>query len=480
MPPTPTLTEVALAAGAVTPTPRQLAWQELEFNAFFHFGVNTFTDREWGDGTEPEEVFNPTALDAGQWAQTCRDAGIRMLILTAKHHDGFCLWSSRYTEHSVKNSPWRGGKGDVVREAADACRAAGLKFGVYLSPWDRNSPLYGTPEYNAYFKNQLTELLTQYGEIGEVWFDGACGEGPNGKRQVYDWTGYIALVRELQPNAVIGPSGPDVRWVGNEEGLARDTEWSVIGTQHDLEHPTFADWNDAFYNHMLSGTEHASQPGTLESLAAAPRLAWWPSEVDVSIRPGWFYHASEDLRVHPLERLVDIYYRSVGRNNVLLLNLPPDRRGLIHEHDVARLAELRRTLDATFRDDLARHAAVTGSSELPGHRAGSILDGDPASYWQAEAHDAQPVIELDLGQPVTFNRLRLEEMIATGQRIAAYVLEAWHDGTWKEVCRGATVGHKRLDRFGEVTAQRVRLHITGSRGAPTLRAFGLYRAALGG
>jgi alpha-L-fucosidase len=477
---TPTLAEVALAAGAVTPTPRQLAWQELEFNAFFHFGVNTFTDREWGDGTEPEAVFNPTALDAGQWAQACRDAGIRMLILTAKHHDGFCLWPSRYTEHSVKNSPWRGGKGDVVREVSDACRAAGLKFGVYLSPWDRNSRLYGTPEYNTYFKNQLTELLTQYGEIGEVWFDGACGEGPNGKRQVYDWAGYIALVRELQPDAVIGPCGPDVRWVGNEEGLARDTEWSVIGTAHDLERPAFEDWNEVFYHHMLSGTRHASQPGDLESLAGAPRLAWWPSEVDVSIRPGWFYHASEDLRVHSLERLVDIYYRSVGRNNVLLLNLPPDRRGLIHEHDVARLAELRRTLDATFRDHLARHATVTASSELPGHAATHVLDGDPATYWQAEGHAAQPFLEFDLGQPVTFNRARLEEMVTSGQRVASYVLEAWHDGVWKEFCRGATAGRKRLDRFGEVTAQRVRLRISESRGAPALRAFGLYRAALGG
>lgn len=474
------LERVARAAGAVTPSPRQLAWQELEFNAFFHFGVNTFTDREWGLGTEPEELFDPTALDAGQWARTCKAAGIRMLILTAKHHDGFCLWPSRYTKHSVESSPWREGRGDVVREVADACRAAGLKFGVYLSPWDRNSPLYGTPEYNAYFKDQLTELLTQYGEIGEVWFDGACGEGPNGKRQVYDWAGYIALVRRLQPNAVIGPSGPDVRWVGNEEGLARDTEWSVIGTEHDLEQPTFADWNDAFYNQMLSGTRHASQPGALESLVDAPRLAWWPSEVDVSIRPGWFYHASEDLRVHPLERLVDIYYRSVGRNNVLLLNLPPDRRGLIHEHDAARLAELRRTLDATFHADLARGAAVAASSALPGHPAAHALDPSPATYWQADARDAQPELELDLGRPVAFNRLRLEEMIATGQRIASYVLEAWHDAAWKEVCRGTTVGHKRLDRFGEVTAQRVRLRIVESRGAPTLRGFGLYRAALGG
>ena len=475
-----TIEQAAAEAARLAPSPRQWAWQELEFIAFAHFSINTFTGREWGHGDEDPALFNPAAFDAGQWARVCRDAGMKMIILTAKHHDGFCLWPSRYTEHCVRNSPWREGRGDVVSEVAAACRQAGLKLGIYLSPWDRNSRLYGTAEYNDYYKDQLRELLTQYGEIGEVWLDGACGEGPNGKRQVYDWAGYYQVIRELQPGAVIAISGPDVRWVGNEDGVARETEWSVAGVNGDLERPAFADWNEAFYNAHLSDRPPAVPPGDLAELCGAPRLVYWPSEVDVSIRPGWFYHAEEDLRVHSLERLVDIYYKSAGRNNVLLLNLPPDRRGLIHEHDAARLRELRGALDETFRHDLAAGGPARASVAAAGHPAASAVDGDPSTCWQTPEGVTVAWLEVDLGEPVTFNRALLQEMVTEGQRIASYVLEAWHAGQWKEVARGTTVGRKKLDRFGAVIAERVRLRITSARACPALRAFGLYRAAPGG
>ena len=286
-----------------TPTPQQLAWQRHELIAFAHFGINTFTDREWGDGKEDPGLFNPTDFDARQWAAALHAAGVKLLILTAKHHDGFCLWPSRFTEHSVKNSPWRNGQGDVVREVVDALREREIRVGLYLSPWDRNQPWYGdSPKYNEYFRNQLGELLGNYGVIDEVWFDGACGEGPNGKKQEYDWTSYYALVRERQPAALIAICGPDIRWVGNESGVARENESSVV--QRD------------------------------------GHLAWHPAECDVSIRPGWFYHPAEDAKVKSLPTLVDIYFKSVGRNSVLLLNIPPDRRGRIADADVVRLQEL--------------------------------------------------------------------------------------------------------------------------------------------
>ncbi len=428
------------ASADVRPTPQQLAWQEMEFIAFVHFGINTFTDREWGTGKEDPKLFNPTALDARQWCRVFKDAGMKMVILTAKHHDGFCLWPSKYTEHSVKHSPWRGGKGDVVRELSDACREAGLKLGVYLSPWDRNHPQYGnSPVYNQHFKNQLTELLTNYGEITEVWFDGACGEGPNGKRQAYDWEGYYGLVRKLQPDAVIAICGPDVRWVGNESGVARETEWSV------------------------------QQRGG--------KAVWYPAECDVSIRPGWFYHASQDGKVKSLDHLLDIYYKSVGRNSVLLLNVPPDRRGLIHENDARRLRELRAALDATFKTNLAHGKKATASSSRDeAHGPDKALDGDGATYWATDEDATTASLVIDLGAPTTFNRSMLQEHIALGQRVESYVLEAWDGKAWKPFARGTTIGYKKLDRFADVAARRVRLVIEAARAAPTIRAIGLFRA----
>jgi alpha-L-fucosidase len=431
---------------SVRPTPQQLAWQEMEFIAFAHFGMNTFTNREWGDGKEDPKLFNPTAFDARQWAAVLKDAGIKMLILTCKHHDGFCLWPSKHTEHCVKNSPWRDGKGDVVREVSDALREAGLKFGVYLSPWDRNQPKYGdSPAYNEYFKNQLTELLSNYGEVAEVWFDGACGEGPNGKRQVYDWAGYYATVRKLQPNALIAICGPDVRWVGNESGVARETEWSV------------------------QPPNPAQHPGVKGSV-------WWPAECDVSIRPGWFYHPDQDAKVKSLEDLLDIYYKSVGRNSVLLLNIPPDRRGLIHENDARRLRDLRKVLDETFKTNLARGKPAKASSVGGDHGAAHALDGDPSTYWTTDGDAATGTLEVDLGEPATFNRSMLQEHIPLGQRVEEYLLEAWDGNAWKAFAKGTTIGYKKLDRFGDVTASRVRLTVAKSRANPAIRELGLYRA----
>jgi len=355
--PADTVSELVWKAARVVPDERQLAWQALEFQAFVHFGMNTFTDREWGQGTEDPKLFAPTDFDAGQWVDAVKAAGIRGLIVTAKHHDGFCLWPSRFTEHSVKNSPWKGGQGDVVDEVAAACRKAGLKFGVYLSPWDRHEPSYGdSPRYNEHFKNQLRELLTNYGEVSEVWFDGACAEGPNGKRQVYDWAGYYALIRELQPGAVISIMGPDTRWIGNEAGVTREREWSVIPVVGFDDLPD--EKNPGGIAHLDA---QAADLGSLERIAAVARtegrLIWYPGQVDVSIRPGWFYHAAEDEKVKILDHLLDIYYTSVGGNAQLLLNIPPDKRGRVHENDAQRLRELGDRLRDTFAVNLASGAS---------------------------------------------------------------------------------------------------------------------------
>ena len=455
--------EVLRRAAHVRPSPQQAAWQSLEFTCFAHFGVNTFTDREWGEGTESPKIFNPTALDARQWAAACKAAGMKLLIVTAKHHDGFCLWPSKYTDHSVASSPWKGGRGDVVREVSEACRAAGIRFGVYLSPWDRHERTYGSDAYNTYYKNQLRELLTHYGAVAEVWWDGACGEGPNGKRQVYDWDGYIAVVRACQPNAVIFGMGPDVRWVGNEDGLARESEWSVLPAAG-------------------VGDQTAADLGHRKYLAAAAakQLVWYPAECDVSIRPGWFYHASQDNQVKSLAHLLDIYYRSVGRNSVLLLNVPPDRRGLFHENDVARLRELRAVLDETFRTNLARGKHVTTdsvNSADPRCLPGAIVDGDQQTYWTSAPGVVAATLEIDLGSPVAFDRAMLRENIALGQRIERFALDARIGGQWKTVAEATTVGYQRLLRFPAATTDRVRLRILDSRDCPTLAEFGLYKAS---
>ncbi len=448
------------------PTARQLRWHEMEFYGFVHFTVNTFTDREWGYGDEDERVFNPTDFDADQIATTAKMAGMTGLILTCKHHDGFCLWPSKYTEHSVKNSAWKNGKGDVVRELSRACRKQGLKFGVYLSPWDRNHKDYARPEYITYYRNQLRELLTNYGEIFTVWFDGANGgDGYYGgaretrkidARTYYDWDNTRRIVRELMPMAVMfSDAGPDFRWVGNENGFAGDPCWATLNVA------------GRYPGGSSEGLNSGERPGT----------DWIPAECDVSIRPGWFYHAKEDARVKQPSQLLDIYYKSVGRGACLNLNLPPDRRGQIHENDIQSLREFRRILDATFAQNLARSARLSanntrGSSKEFGVQ--NLLDGRGKSYWATDDGVTTPELLVEFAKPTRFNVVDLREYLPLGQRIEGFAVDRWQDGQWVECAKGTSIGNRRLLRVSPVTAEKVRLRITASQVCPALSEFGLY------
>lgn len=438
------------------PTPRQLAWQELEFTAFIHFGINTFTNREWGTGREDPAQFNPTEFDARQWARVCKEAGMGMIILTAKHHDGFCLWPTATTDHSVKRSPWRDGRGDVVREVADACREAGLKFGLYLSPWDMNAASYGTDAYNAFYLQQLRELLTNYGDIAEVWFDGA--KGADAKEMVYDFDAYWALVRELQPNAVIfSDAGPDVRWVGNERGHAGETNWSTV----DRSKITIG---GSMFDYLNTGDPDGPH--------------WVPAECNTSIRPGWFYHPEEDQRIKSREQLFDTYFKSVGRNGLFLLNLAPDRRGRIPDGDVQRLREFRRMLDETFRVDFAQGALVSASSTRENARrytASHVSDGDATTYWMAAEGAGQASLVIELPVPRTFDVLALQEPIRLGQRVAQFSVQAWLDDAWAPLVRGTTIGYKRLLQLPMTTTRRLLVTIEAARATPALATVALYR-----
>jgi alpha-L-fucosidase len=464
--------DIVRKAAGLTPSDRQLRWQELELTGFLHFGMNTFTDREWGDGKEDPQLFNPTSLDAAQWVRTCKESGIKQVIITAKHHDGFCLWPSKYTEHSVKNSLWKNGKGDVVKEVADACRKQGVGFGVYLSPWDRNNADYGdTEKYNTYFLNQLTELLSNYGKVDEVWFDGANGEGPNGKMPVYQFDAWYSLIRKLQPGAVIAVMGPDVRWVGTESGYGRLTEWSTV-PMNGLPNERIAENSQQDMTFAPKGDMTGDDLGGRSIISKAKTLVWYPSETDVSIRPGWFYHKPEDLKVKTPEKLTDIYYSSVGRNSVLLLNIPPDQRGLINEHDQQNLREWKSIIDRTFKDNLVKGAKITS---VNGVNNSALLNGNYKNYWTTQGKDTTAVIEMTLLKPQTFDVLLLKENITVGQRIEKFDLEYLNGNTWSALTEGTTVGAKRLIRFKPVTAQKIRLKISSSRLNPTLTALGLYK-----
>lgn len=463
-------------AAQVKPSERQVAVQEMEFYSFIHFTINTYTDKEWGHGDEDPAIFNPVEFDADQWVDSCRDAGMKGLILTCKHHDGFCLWPSQYTEHSVKNSPWKNGKGDIVQEVADACRKGGIKFGVYLSPWDRHEQTYGdSPKYNEYFMNQLRELLTNYGDIFCVWFDGACGEGPNGKRQVYDWDAYYSLIRELQPNAVINVCGPDIRWCGNEAGVCRESEWSVVPVSlrsNESIQEKSQQVDDGEFAKRYDSTDR--DLGSREIIRHERELVWYPAEVNTSIRPGWFYHASEDDKVKSLEELLHVYYGSVGGNATFLLNLPPDQRGLIHENDRTRLRELGDYIRNTFRTNLAEGATAQATQTMDGHDVNCIFDGNPHSYWCPEEGTEQVTIEVDLHAEIEFNHVVLQEH-RYSQRIEKFELEYEQDGEWKPLWSGTVVGYKRICRFENVTSRFIRLKITESRWCPTISAFEVYR-----
>lgn len=460
------------------PTRQQLAWHEMEYYWFIHFGPNTFTDKEWGHGDEQADIFNPSQLDCRQWARIAKQSGAKGIIITAKHHDGFCLWPTATTSHSVKNSPWKNGKGDVVKEVADACRQMGIGFGVYLSPWDRNAPIYGTEAYNDFFISQLTELLTQYGRVDEVWFDGANGEGPNGKKQVYDFNRWYSHIRKLQPAATIAIMGPDVRWVGTESGYGREMEWSVVPADENMMEK-IADGSQKDVAYAPSGDKMGKDLGSREKILSAKGLVWYPAETDVSIRPGWFYHAKEDDKVKSPEKLLDIYFSSVGYNSVLLLNIPPDKRGLLADSDVKNLKGFRQLLDKTFKNNLAKGAIIKSGN---GVNTKALLDGKYSTYFTTKTKDTSTIIELTLPAAKTFDVVSLQENIAIGQRIEKFVLE-YKDGNdpiaigWKQLAQGTTVGYKRLIRFKEITAKEIRLRIISSRLNPTLSEFGLYKLA---
>ncbi len=451
------------------PTARHLRWHKLEYYGFLHFGINTFTDKEWGYGDEDPKLFAPTRLDARQWARVARDAGMKGLILTAKHHDGFCLWPSAYTEHSVKNSLWRNGKGDVVKELAEACRSYGLLFGVYLSPWDRNHPDYGKPAYITYYRNQLRELLTRYGPVFEVWFDGANGgTGYYGgarerrlidRRTYYRWQETWAIVRKFQPQAVIfSDAGPDVRWVGNERGKGAETNWATLRRKE-------------FYPGCGRARELPSghRDGT----------HWVPAEADVSIRPGWFYHPSQDKKIKSLSQLLRIYFWSVGRGCNLLLNVPPDRRGLIAEPDVQRLLELKRALDATFKKDLARGKPVRASNVRCNSKKflpSNLTDGDRDTYWATDDSVRAASVVIDFGRPIRFNCVRLQEYIQLGQRIEGFKISGRIRGKWKQVAEGTTIGPRRILIFDTIEADQLEVSITSSPVCVTLSTVEVYLA----
>ena len=437
------------------PTARQLAYQERELALFVHFGVNTYTNMEWGDGTEDPAIFNPKKFDARQWARVAKETGFKTIVLTAKHHDGFALWPSEYTDHSVEQSPWKDGRGDIVAELAQACREEGINMGLYLSPWDQHEPTYGNENaYNQYYIGQLRELMTRYGPLAEVWFDGAKGE--NAKNMEYDFEAFWATVRQYQPGAVMfSDAGPDIRWIGNERGYAGETNWSTMDRSK-----VGIGWHGIgdYLNTGEAGTAH-----------------WIPGECNTSIRPGWFWHPDEAPK--SLETLMDVYFGSVGRNCVLLLNIPPNPDGLFSEEDVARLYEFKAARGAIFNLDLAR-GKTAASEDVRGdddtYAPANTLDHDPHTYWATDDGATAASMEIDLGAPATFDLIRIEEPISMGQRVAAYRVEAYLDDAWKTVTRGTTVGYRKLDRIEAITAQHVRLVIEESLAAPLISEFGLH------
>lgn len=459
-------TKTPLPFGPV-PSTRQRRWHELEVYGFVHFTVNTFTDKEWGYGDESPSVFNPADFDARQIASVAVDGGLRGLILTCKHHDGFCLWPTAFGEHSVRHAPWRNGQGDMVRELSDACREMGLLFGVYLSPWDRNHADYGRPEYLTYYRNQLHELMTQYGPIFEVWFDGANGGdgyygGAREQRKIdprtyYDWANTWEIVREHQPNACLfSDGGPDIRWVGNEDGIAGDPCWSTLN-------------RDDFY------------PGEADRVALnqgqRPGTHWLPAECDVSIRPGWFYHAAEDEKVRSPDNLLDLYFKSVGRGGSFLVNLPPDRRGRIHENDARSLAEFGDRIRELFADNLARTAQIVsgparGNLDMFGPE--KLIDGSPDTYWATDDEVHQADVVMEFPSEISFNTVSLREYLPLGQRVGRFALDADHHGKWQEVARGEAIGSRRLFRLKDCRTTRIRLRILDAVASVALSELAVY------
>lgn len=450
------------------PSATQLKWHEMEMNAFIHFNLNTFTDKEWGYGDESPALFNPSNVDEDQWAKTLKETGFKMMILTCKHHDGFCLWPSKYTKRSIKYSPYKNGHGDIVRETSDAARKYGLKFGIYLSPWDRSRADYGTPSYITYYRNQLKELFTNYGPVFEMWFDGANGGdgyygGAREKRKInaatyYDWPATLKLVRSMDPHILFfSDAGPGVRWVGNEQGRAGETNWNTIST-------------DTLYAGK-SGTENILNSGSPDG------NKWIPAEVDVSIRPGWFYHAKEDSLVKSPEKLFDIYLTSVGRGSTLLLNIPPDRTGRFHSNDVKALYGFKELLKKELGHNLASHAKVTADSYRGNQKEfgpSNITDDNKNSYWATDDNIKTGRIEIDLPHVTTVKYILLQEYIQLGQRIKSFSVEVWKDGKWQQVAEATTIGHKRILKIAPVQTNKVRVYIKDSKACPVISNIAIY------
>ena len=449
------------------PDKNQLQWQEMEYYAFVHLSVNTFTDMAWGNGDEDSKIFNPARLDCRQWARICKEAGMKGIILTAKHHSGFCLWPSKYTEYSVKNCPWKNGKGDIVREMSDACKEYGLKFGVYLSPWDRNRADYGKASYITYFRNQLRELLTNYGDIFEIWFDGANGGsgyygGANETRKIdrttyYDWKNTYKLVRKLQPNIVIWNDGgdrADLRWVGTEAGYVGETNWSLLDSTGDVPEEM-----------LRYGLENGNK--------------WVPGEVNTSIRPEWFYHKKEDSKVKTLPQLMDIYYHSIGRNATLLLNFPIMPNGLIHQKDEQAVLEFAKEKKKAFAANLTKGAKIETSNvrgkdqRFSGAKA---IDQSKETYWTTDDDVKKAWLSMTFAKPVSLNRLLVQEYIRLGQRVKSFTVEALVNGQWKEVAKETTIGYKRILRFATVTTTKLRLSITDAKSCPLISNIEIYDA----
>lgn len=449
------------------PSENQMRWQEMEYYAFVHLSVNTYTDMAWGFGNEDPKIFNPTNLDCRQWARIAKEAGMKGIIITAKHHSGFCLWPSKYTEYSVKNSPWKNGKGDIVREMADACKEYGLKLGIYLSPWDRNNPDYGKPEYITYFRNQLKELLTNYGEIFEVWFDGANGGdgyygGANEVRKIdrktyYDWKNTYQLVRELQPNIVIWNDNgdrADLRWVGTEAGYVGKTNWSLLNATGDVS-----------VDMLRYGLENGD--------------SWVPGEVNTSIRPEWFYHKREDTKVKTLPQLMDLYYNSIGRNGTLLLNFPIMPNGLIHQNDEKAVLDFAQEIKKVFAVNLAEKATVEASNAKGNKldfKAPNVIDNDKNSYWTTDDNVKSASLLISFDKPMVFNRFLVQEYIKLGQRVKSFKLEANIKGEWKELANETTIGYKRILCFPTVETRKLRFTILDAKSCPLISNIGIYNA----
>lgn len=456
------------------PSERQLAWHEMETYSFLHFTVNTFTDKEWGYGDEDPSIFNPTDFEPDQIVAALKDGGMKGVILTCKHHDGFCLWPTETTEHCIRNSKWKNGKGDVVQDISDAARRHGLKFGVYVSPWDRNNANYGKPEYIHIYRQQITELLSNYGPIFEVWFDGANGGdgyygGAREKRTIdkhtyYDWPTTIQLVRKLQPQAVIfGDAGPDIRWVGNENGHAGETCWATFT-------PVSEDGSGAGVPGDIRTRDSTS--GTRDG------KSWMPAECDVSIRPGWFWHASQDAQVKTPDELLDLYFKSVGRGASLLLNVPPDRRGRASDSDMRSLKEFHRRLQDIFAVNFAKDTALKASNVRSNSKAyspGNLLNDDRRLYWATDDAVKTPELVVDFRTKIKFNVIRLREAIQLGQRIESFALDAEIDHTWSTIAEGTSIGSCRLIHLqNPVEAQQLRLRITASPVCIALAEFGVF------